>query len=210
MADQPNTDWPEGCDQAFTAGPNWDAQCDVAFLRQAHCGDWLVADGFKDAADQIVSALTSGEIPGPPDRFFYPVAYLYRHFIELTLKDILRDAVKLGLTQVDDCVMKRHNLHRLWNPARAALATFWAGADRAPLDAAERIVLQFHHLDRSGQETRYATTTDGAPHLTKAPAEVDFVNLREVVGRLCRFLKVCSYGLDGAVAAQDDAASALC
>src|ERR1043166_1697277 len=80
--------------------------------------DWMVgkfcwyADGFKLAADKIVD-----QISGEPwdDQLINPVIFLYRHFVELKLKEIILELDSLGGTDVPKGIFMNHDLMNLWD-----------------------------------------------------------------------------------------------
>jgi hypothetical protein len=166
--------------------------------------DWIglydeesFARGFKAAADLVVNAVpgaTGEDFPFFPDQYFFPVAYLYRHCLELQLKALLRTG--FGLVSVNDDLLGSHNLHQLWNKARELLEVRWSGAPKDPLDAAEQVILNFHRLDGSGQEFRYPRAKEGKKSLSKAPPVVSLDNLKDVVNGVYDFLSGCVAGLE--------------
>jgi hypothetical protein len=202
--------WPKAGDRPFQGkgDPNL-----LAIIRwQGPEGQWLFteenyATAFKVAADLIVDALavpsipslgpvaTGGDYPSNADHYFFPVAYLYRHCIELQLKALIRAAVSAGvvsdpgqsLYRKDD-LYGSHHLDELWTKAREALLARWAGAPGEPLDAAETVILDFDELDKCGQEFRYPHRKDGKKHLSSAPPAVNLEHLKEVVDGVHQFL----------------------
>ena len=139
----------------------------------------------------VVDGILSGRYTGHFDEHFFPVAYLYRHYLELKMKDVLKDGIRTGLIEVDPKVMTGHNLHRLWVKFRQLVVTMKMGSDPEPLDRTERVVLDFHQLDATGQVFRYPRSKDGTPHLTNAPWAVGFENMRRVVAEAAELLGGC-------------------
>jgi hypothetical protein len=97
-----------------------------------------VADGFKEAADLIVDGLSEGKRLEHPDKFFWPVSYLYRHALELKLKEILRTAHQLSLTSLEPTKLGSHDLMFLWKRAREALKAWCPHGDERELVVAAR------------------------------------------------------------------------
>jgi len=198
--DEISIPWPEKNDAPFKQGAYGPAQAHLDLLG-TFTEDSIIAEAFKEAADRIVDNLESGNNLGYPDKFFFPVAYLYRHSFELGLKCIVRDGINLEIIIEDESVknmLDAHNLHKLWNKARCILKKVWPDTDKDTFTNAERVILQFHKLDSSGQAFRYATDVEGNPHLENAPKLVDLVNLKKVASNLYSFLDSCSHGLSNA------------
>jgi hypothetical protein len=189
--------WPEKNDAPFEKGAFGPTQAHLDWFDHFSKNS-IIADAFKEAADKLVDNLATGNSLEHPDKFFFPVAYLYRHAFELGLKCIIRDGIDLGIVTEDDSVkeiLKDHNLHKLWNKARNILEEVWGDEDKETPTNAEKVILQFHKLDSSGQAFRYAEDVEGKPHLENAPKLVDLVNLKRVSNNLFSFLDSCSGGL---------------
>lgn len=72
--------------------------------------------GFKLAADMVVAAVpTEGRYAND---LFFPIAYLYRHHLELMLKELIRLGLRLGSLNGCEDILGEHSLHRLWNKAK--------------------------------------------------------------------------------------------
>jgi hypothetical protein len=171
-------------------------------------GEWLFteenyAKAFKVAADFIIDGLaapsipwlgpvaTGGDYPSNADHYLFPVAYLYRHCIELQLKSLIRAAVSAGVVS-EPGLYGSHDLDKLWTKAREVLQARWTGAPREPLDAAERVILDFHELDKCAQAFRYPHAKDGKKLLSSAPPAVNLEHLKEVVDGVYHFLSAAN------------------
>jgi hypothetical protein len=120
--------------------------------------------------------------------------------LELGLKCIVKYGIDFGIIEKDDGFgmcrgREAHNLHKLWNKARRIIEEVWPDGDTDTLTNAERIILQFHKLDNSGQAFRYAQDVEGKPHLDNAPKLIDLENLKIVSNNLFSFLDSCIGGL---------------
>lgn len=189
MGENNEIPWPSADDVAFASGPGF-RNADVSWLRRV-VDDEALADGFKRMGDYAVAALEQG-IETSHERVFLPIAYAYRHSIELALKSLLRRAEQLELADDVAAVLGGHDLGTLWARVRQALEKFFAGDDPAPLLAAERIVLEFTRLDPSGQSFRYARDKKNRSQLESAPSHVDLIELKRVMAGLSNFLDGCA------------------
>jgi hypothetical protein len=85
--------WPKKGDNPFLAAAadlsssTWAA---LHWLASRNVGDSFLAQSFKEAGDKIVKELSHGEDLEHGEKFFLPIAYLYRHSLELKMKGIIR------------------------------------------------------------------------------------------------------------------------
>jgi hypothetical protein len=156
--------------------------------------DEAYAAGFQRAANMIVdAALSDGQ---NPDDLFFPVAYLYRHHLELMLKDLVRLGVRLAALEPCDDILGDHNLHQLWNRAKNLIKQVWPDSPDDDVRAAEHLILELHKMDPTGQAFRYFRDKTGAPYLQGAPERVDLGNLKLAVDSVSRFLVAAYEGID--------------
>lgn len=148
-------------------------------------------EAFKHAADMVVDGILALHWRKRDRDLIYPVAYLYRHAIELVLKDILRLGVEVGFFTeaiVADAVAG-HRLASLWNLAKKLLDHRWPGANPGPLKAVEAILNELHGADPNGQVFRYDTSTSGRRHRNeKLPTSVSLSGMRKTMDRAYTFL----------------------
>lgn len=189
--------WPSTGDEAF--GPGSDKNLLSRTLARfdrfnSSSKDFLIADGFREAADRIIATLEEEKHFHNADMLVFPVAYLYRHSIELMLKQLISEGLSLHL--LDDCeslqaTLRGHNLSALWKHTRKAIEGFWPNSERADLEATEKTILAFDALDRSGQAFRYGKNIKGQPNLVDAPAQVELRELRRVMTGVFNLLGGC-------------------
>ena len=85
----------------------------LAWLPQSP-GQWhQYAEGYRDAAESLYTKWREGPIQ--PDYLAYPMVYLYRHYVELMLKEFLLSAKRAGLIQLPENWECNHNLKKLWD-----------------------------------------------------------------------------------------------
>jgi len=151
----------------------------------------LYAEGYKRGADQLVENALAGR--GTLDFVVYPVVYLYRHYLELKLKVIIRD----GLVLLDQppSFPKHHNLLILWLQTRRLMQKIFDEEDRVATDAVEKCIRELDKVDPDAQKFRYPVDRNGVP-TGPAVKTIGFVNLRKVMERIDAYL-------DAAVAAID-------
>ena len=122
----------------------------------------------------------------------YPILFNYRHGLELAMKWTI---AIYGTREIDgiDQIGKndRHNLLKLWKLCVKIRKRFGANDDDATR-AVERIVKEFHDLDKAGITFRYGWSTDGKA--IEMPSRViDLENVRDVMDGVAGYFR----GMDG-------------
>jgi hypothetical protein len=140
--------WPKPGDILFRSDE--DPQSD-AWLNWALRGWDAYASGYLEAANLLVEkALETGQ---RTDTLIYPMAFLYRHYLELRLKEIIVQSRGLLAGQSD--FKREHRLLVLWNSVRLILENVWPNGPTIDLNAVENVILQFHDLDSKSEAFRY-------------------------------------------------------
>jgi hypothetical protein len=187
-----NLNWPKKGDRGFApAGDLHDIRQLNAFVTVSQM---TYAVGFKDAADKVVEAALKDNCH--PDLLLAPVAYLYRHYLELTLKYIVSIGVGTGTTPSAEACLKKHDLKTLWTYTRQIIEAVLPGSNRADTDAVESVVMEFHRMDTSGQAFRYAADSTGRKHLEAMPEFVSLMRLRNTMDGVANFLGGAVDGVD--------------
>jgi hypothetical protein len=169
-----------------------------------------LAGAFKLAADMILDAHLAAKGPHN-DILLFPVLYLYRHCVELKLKDLLLLGIRLRFfdeAAVDKILDERkgitgqHRLYALWNKARDLLAHHYQSDSQ--LKVAESMINELHQIDKDGQTLRYDRVKgtlklrrpkykhhgEARPHpVYNIPETIEIANLRQSMDRLCAYLK---------------------
>jgi hypothetical protein len=174
--------------------------------------DWLedytsyaMADAFKEVADTTVEKCR--ESPRHPDRYFYPVAYLYRHHLELVLKNLIELGHQLDEEPKCKSNAQGHNLQALWADAIEVINVVFPNDDRSELAAAAAVVDELHRADPDGQSFRYYRNKNGVVNLTVLPRVLSLEQLRDGIQKLSAFLSGCCIGVSMAVDWQQEGRS---
>lgn len=115
--------------------------------------------------------------------------FLYRHYVELHLKSLLRDAGEL--LDAPELIPPRHYLVTLWQRVRELLLEI----DGRPADSwylrVDQIIDDFDSADVSSYAFRYPVTTGGEPSLP-TPLRVNAENVQRIVAELHIFFSGAS------------------
>ncbi len=148
--EQADTSYPREKDTLFTASADFRQNFKLDFTS----AEFAYISSFKEAADGVVQMAVD---EGRDLSFrFLAACFLYRHFIELSLKSIIRQWYDLNDKTFKPEEWQSHSLPALWNAARDAAQKYWPDKDPEVIKTVERVVNEFHQIDPTGQELRYA------------------------------------------------------
>lgn len=133
--------------------------------------------GFRIGALRLAEKVCSDY--SDQDLLIYPIVYLYRHYLELVLKEIFRSASRLvchDITPEQDENLGKHGLKPLWSMIEPLLGPVCVqtGHDQIPqadVDGIRSYIEQFHNHDPDGQRFRYATIKVKKPNAPKGTKE---------------------------------------
>jgi hypothetical protein len=161
-----------GSDTSLNACANW------------RLPDWnLYATGYKTAADMLASHVVEHRIR--QDTLVYPILFLYRQYIELALKEIIRSG--LVYLERDGAAPKHHDLGQLWAIAEKLLEEICSGNSVTELKDTGRIIKELNRADPRADAFRYPVNRkeeQSLPGIT----HIDIGNVREVAARLAVIL----------------------
>lgn len=135
------------------------------------------------AAESYVDPETDEEKPLFVDAIVYPICFNARHFIELFLKDSIRDISALGPNPTQTDVIATHDLNMLWGDFAAAIAHDNRLHELGmPL---EEIFKEIADVDNTGMTFRYSRDLDKNVHLP----DLEHINLGVLGDRLREMFK---------------------
>ncbi len=167
----------------FGPGEDWQANACIARWHQA---PGYYASGFRLAGFRLADHVCANG--SEQDTLIYPIVYLYRHHVELVLKDIIRTAAWLldrELSNEAEKALNGHGLSTLWNIAKPMLQPVCESADNPPFPVADieginSYIAQLDKHDPDGQRFRYATIRKAKPGSNHSLApELKHVNIRQ-------------------------------
>ncbi len=166
------------------------------------------AGAFKAAADIVIDSSEEANRREYQDDLLHPVAYLYRHALELKLKELVRYGIAMHCYNRADVeeILGRHNLAKLWTQAKLAITHRWPQDDLADVKAVEAVVNEMHQTDNDGQKWRYGSDKDGRPNRHEGlPEFVSLKSLRKTMENVFTFLDACGDGIDDGLQSMRDA-----
>lgn len=168
----------------FSADSDWQAN---ACLNYTHDSTEIYIMGYKLAADELVNYVLT--TTSHQDSLVYPICFLYRQYIELRLKEV----IKSGRQLLDEPgnFPQHHDISKLWQIVIPILKkVFRDEAEPFDYSVAEHIVTEFTRLDPGSFSFRYPTDKAG----TKSLKGIRHINLR----RLAEYVDAFSESLEAA------------
>ena len=196
MMDEISASWPEKGDKLFTSGPDW---WHNAFIHYRGDDWYQYIAGYKRAGDILIAHAkdTSRE----HDYVVLPAVFLYRQYLELQLKQLIRDGKAL-LDESPD-FPKIHDLGKLWTECRQVLEQVWpddstdsASSDtREDLLALEECIMQFASIDPTSMAFRYPVGKHGETLLPDDVRIINLNNLADVMNKISNYLDGAATGI---------------
>lgn len=142
----------------FHKDNDWENNACINFNNNSH---YAYSLGYKEAANFL--AENASEM-NTQDLFIYPIAFLYRHHLELQLKLILKTANNL-LKIKNDLPSKTHDLKNLWILTKEIILKIWPEGNSADLQPIDYAISEYQKIDSTSMTFRYSTTLRGEKHL---------------------------------------------
>lgn len=130
-------------------------------------------EGYRRAADILINHID--ETGRDQDFLVYPVLFLYRHHIELLIKQIIGLALALA-EEPDKHPYKKdgHNLNTLWALAQNLILEVDGSYRPSDFQLIKEVVKELHNADMRATDFRYARRNDG----TRSLEGIHYVNTR--------------------------------
>ncbi len=175
-------------ESVFCADDDWQAN---ACLNWSNDPIDLYAIGYKAAGDKIVEFVLMNS--REQDILIYPIVFLYRQYIELRLKEIIKEGSLL--LEEGNNFPTHHKIWDLWCIAKQiAFKAFEHGDDLPNMQHTEHVIKEFSQIDPDSCSFRYPTTKKGEKSLDG----VTHINIRRLaihIEELSRDIEGISNGI---------------
>jgi hypothetical protein len=172
--------WPQAPEHLFPPGGDYqDNACPPSPWTSLPC----YGENYKDAADALIKIALDGTTY--LDVVVNPAVFLYRHYLELTLKDIIFRTRRLE--HEGDGFPKTHSLKVLWAQAKRLLLKHYGGDSPKEIAYLDPFFLEFHEHDPNSMAFRYPFDKAGNKHLMKL-SRINIRHLMETMARIGGFL----------------------
>lgn len=176
--------WPDVPRLAFGAGLADDLNANVAWVQSRTRDMYGYVEGYRRAAIALFDYAESSR--ASPDYMLFPIAFAWRHYLEIALKDII--AAGRELAGDGWGFPSGHKLLDLWKAARPHIAKL--GDPAAPeLANVENNLVEFDRIDHLGDGFRYPlNSARTGPSLQSPPESVSLRFLHEAMDAVAMFL----------------------
>lgn len=175
--------WPDVPRLCFGPGPEWTLNACVGWARSGP-GLHSYVEGYRRAALALFEEALSGTVS--PDVVVFPLAFLWRHHVELALKDLI--ATGRALQGDESGFPQGHKLMSLWWEAKPYV--LFCGSDDAPeLKNVEASIQEFERIDPYADGFRYPLNRDrSAATMPDVPAILNLRTLQDAMEAVSNFL----------------------
>lgn len=150
------------------------------------------AIGYKQAADFLVERVSQER--RYQDTLVYPIAFLYRQYLELRLKQLIH----IGSVYLES-PLKEKNLHHridmLWEQCRNVLEKIHPDENADEFDDIEKHIAEFARVDPLSTAFRYPADKEGNPSLEDL-SHINLRNLAEAMDKMAALLDGASLEID--------------
>ncbi len=140
--------------------------------------------GYKEAADRLVQSLI--EDSRHIDLIIFPTVFLYRQYLELHLKQLLREGSHL--LDRSFVLPKHHRLDTLWYECKSLLRQIDLNVKDQELDALETCIIEFSIIDPISMAFRYHVDTHDNPSLPSDLKYINICHLAQTMAKMHSFL----------------------
>lgn len=179
---------PSSDDRLFVSQEDW---WNNACLNWCHDGWTLYSLGYKEAADLLARHIE--EHGAGQDMLVYPVLFLYRQYLELEIKDLIRQGRRLQ--DIPGGFPKHHDIARLWRICHQLLSEIAPNDSVEELREIDRLIEEFSAVDPSSMAFRYPEDKDGNDSLPGI-THINLRNVREVMSGIGNLLTGASCQID--------------
>lgn len=146
----------------------------------------LRAQGFKYAAERLIDAWPEFSFH-QKNVLIYPILFNFRMYIELILKDILREDAKavngVGAKQV------KHYLTPLWNTCCEVIRRRKLPVNQSEISYVDSYIKELDKIDPKSEAFRYPSRLDGTLWFQETPSPISLANLQMVMFGVAELLE---------------------
>jgi hypothetical protein len=136
------------------------------------------------------------ELRRHPDKYYFVICFLYRHAVELYLKQICQLGNEIGLVNYSRKLAGSHDLQRLWDLSEQVLLAIYPEDDPARVMPVADFIERCSLADPRADGFRYATSKNGELNLADLPEQIDFYESVTAFESGCDFLEGCLMGVE--------------
>lgn len=179
--------WPKKGEQLFRSDTDWWHNACLNYCPDSY---ELYTLGYKRAGDLLAKHVIRTK--RDQDILVYPLVFLYRQYIELRLKGL----IKAGNLVLDNPSKfpQHHKIDELWKQCRKILENVFPEESSEDFDAVEECIDQFSEKDPFSIAFRYPTSKEGEKSLPGV-RHINLRNFSKIIASLASLLDSASMGI---------------
>lgn len=155
-------------------------------------------EGYMKAGAALVDECERSDFRLDRHELAYPILFCYRHALELAMKWVIGRYGHYAPISPDD--YRHHNLWELWMACKTIILDVGSDGENGALHAVERVVKDFHELDKGSFSFRYSTDKKGMV-ISLPDVSFDLANIKDIMEGMNNFFT----GVDGQLDANSSA-----
>jgi hypothetical protein len=176
--------FPEQGDRLFTSEKYSPFNAQISYDRYNDDTLYRYTLGYKEAGDRLVRSLMRDS--RHLDLVVYPTVFLYRQYLELRLKQLIKEGCHLLAKPF--IIPKKHRLDILWHECKRLLQEIEPKATDQVIAGLEACIMEFHTIDPLSMAFRYHVNTQDYPSLPPDLRYINIPNLARVIAKIDSFL----------------------
>jgi hypothetical protein len=176
--------FPEKGDRLFTSGRYSLYNAQINYDRYSDDTLFRYVLGYKEAGDRLVRSLM--EDSRHLDLVVFPTVFLYRQYLELSLKQLLREGSRL--LDKPFVLPKHHQLGTLWFECKSLLKQIEPQVTDQEVAGLEACIIEFSTIDPLSMTFRYHVDTRDNPTLPPDLKYINIRNLAQIMAKIHSFL----------------------
>jgi len=173
--------WPKQGEQLFRADADWHLNACINCYPPLLS---IVASSYREGAEVLARATADGK--ATLDLAILPIVFLYRHYLELTIKDVI-DTLR-SLEGEGEGYPQHHNLKNLWSEATRLVRMHYGQRTPPEFDRVQSCIDEFEVHDPESFSFRYPTDKKGKAAL-RGIKHINVRHLYETMERVSALLE---------------------
>lgn len=186
-------------DCLFVSGEDW--RNNAVLASDSDKWDFYI-EGYKRAAEILAEQVQVERFS--LDYLVYPILFLYRQYLELEMKYLIRNGGQL--LGEDTAFPKDHDISGLWVLCRQILTRIWPDGSENDLEEVGRLIKEFSRTDSRSMAFRYPEDKKGNFFLGSI-SHINIRNVKEIMARLARLLGGSQLGVTELLAVKKESAA---
>jgi hypothetical protein len=150
----------------------------------------LYASGYKFAGNSLIEENAGGIL----NILIYPIVFLYRHYIELRLKQIsiygneYFEEPIITDKEMEKFIFGTHDLDELWKRSRKVIEKLFPEEQEEKLSSMKKLINIFIEMDKRSFSFRYPIDRSGNPNHLDKRNFISVIRIKKIVNELGSYL----------------------